>query len=280
MKKTTLEEFRKILTETGEYHSDETKLPARQKPSRWNTFRYCWDCGSVFPKCAVYEGCRNLDTDKWAHFCFHSVSGAERMGVKVHVDGWNVLKTYDGPVMFLCNHMSTVETVMLPAFILTYKPFNVVVKESLTRLPFLKTAAAHMGLVPIGRKSPKQDLLDMIRISTERITEQKNSFLIFPQGTRSRVFSRAKFSSIGAKIAEKAGCPIVPIAVDTRIMPTRTGTGLIDKVFKDFGTVDPSFDLRCSCGPIIPCTKAKEMHEATFNWIANKLEEWGCPTER
>lgn len=280
MKKMTLEEFRKILTETGEYHSDPERLPKRAKASRWNTFRYFWDCCSVFPKCSVYEACRNLDTDKWAHFCFHSISGAERMGVPVHVEGWNVLKGYEGPVMFLSNHMSTVETVMLPALILTYKPFNVVVKESLTRLPFLHTAAAHMGLVPIGRKSPKQDLLDMMRISTERISEQGNSFLIFPQGTRSKVFSRAKFSSIGAKIAEKAGCPIVPIAVDTRIMPTRTGSDWFSKAFKDFGTVDPTVDLKCSCGPIIPCTKGKEMHEATFNWIADKLEEWGCPTER
>ena len=280
MKAMKLEEFRKILTETGEYRSDPARLPERSGKSRWNTIRYCWDCGSVFPKVAVYEGCRILDTDKWAHFCFHSITGAERMGVPVHVDGWNVLKEVEGPVMFLSNHMSTVETVMLPALILTYKPFNVVVKESLTRLPFLKKAAAHMGLVPIGRKSPKQDLIDMMRISTERIVEQRNSFLIFPQGTRSKVFRRAKFSSIGAKIAERAGCPIVPIEVDTRIMPTREGKGWMDKTFKDFGTVDPAFDLKCSCGPIIPCGKAKDMHEATFDWIANKLEEWGCPTER
>ncbi len=280
MKAMTLEEFRKILTEKGEYHSDEARLPKRAKPGRWNTFRYFWDCCSVFPKCAVYEAAHNLDTDKWAHFCFHSITGAERMGVKVHIEGWNRLKEIDGPVMFLCNHMSTVETVMLPALILTYKPFNVVVKESLTRLPFLKKAAAHMGLVPIGRKSPKQDLIDMMRISTERLTEQKNSFLIFPQGTRSKVFSHAKFSSIGAKIAERAGCPIVPVAVDTRIMPTRSGKGWFAKAFKDFGPVDPSFDLKCALGPAIPCTKSKEMHEKCFDWIADKLDEWGCPVER
>lgn len=279
MKAITLEEFRKILVEKGEYHSDESRLPKRAKSSRWNTFRYFWDCFSVFPKCAVYEAVHNLDTEKWSHFCFHSITGAERMGVRVHIEGWNVLKEYDGPVMLLANHMSTVETVMLPPLILTYKPFNVVVKESLMRLPFLKKAAAHMGLVPIGRKSPKQDLLDMMRISTERISEQKNSFLIFPQGTRSKVFSRSKFSSIGAKIAERAGCPIVPIAVDTRIMPTRSGAGWFDKAFKDFGTVDPSFDLRCACGPIIPCTKSKEMHEACFEWIADRLDGWCCPVE-
>ena len=273
-----LEEFRKILLENGEYHS--TNLPPRMKASGWNTFRYCWDTSSVFPKCAVYEAAHKLDTDKWAHFCYSSISGAERMGVPVHIEGWNVLKEYDGPVMFLCNHMSTVETVMLPPLILTYKPFNVVVKASLTKLPFLETAAAHMGLVPIGRKSPKQDLIDMMRISEERISKDGNSFLIFPQGTRSEVFSRAKFSSIGAKIAERAKCPIVPIAVDTRIMPTRKGAGWFNKTFKDFGTVNPNFDLKCACGPIIPCGKSKEMHEATFNWIADKLESWGCPVER
>jgi hypothetical protein len=31
---------------------------------------------------------------------------------------------------------------------------------------------------------------------------------------------------------------------------------------------------------VIPCAKAKVMHEAAFDWMAGKLEEWGLPTER
>ena len=55
---------------------------------------------------------------------------------------------------------------------------------------------------------------------------------------------------------------------------------LLKKVFKDFGPVDTSYDIRCACGPVIPNGKAKDMQEETFNWMANKLEEWNMPTER
>ena len=173
---------------------------------------------------------------------------------------------------------STGDTILLPPVLLTYGPFNVVVKSSLSHLPFLEKAADHMGLVPVGRKSPKEDLMNILRIGTERM-KAGNSFLIFPQGSREKVFSRRMYSSIGAKLAEKAGVPVVPIVVDTRCQPTRE-KGMLRHVFKDFGPVDTSFDIKCACGPVIPCAKAKVMHETAFDWMASKLESWGLPTER
>ena len=72
---------------------------------------------------------------------------------------------------------------------------------------------------------------------------------------------------------------MVPIVVDTRCQPTRK-SGLLRKVFKDFGPVDTSHDIRIACGPAIPCGKARDMHAAAFEWMATKLESWGLPTER
>jgi 1-acyl-sn-glycerol-3-phosphate acyltransferase len=135
-----------------------------------------------------------------------------------------------------------------------------------------------MRMVPIGRKSPREDLLNMLRIGTERI-RGGDSFLIFPQGTRQKVWSRKVYSSIGAKLAEKAGCPIVPIVVDTRCQLTRE-RGVLKKVFKDFGPVDTSRDIRIACGPVIANGKSKDMHEAAFDWMASKLDEWEMPVER
>ena len=34
------------------------------------------------------------------------------------------------------------------------------------------------------------------------------------------------------------------------------------------------------CGPVIECGKARDMHEAAFDWMAGKLEEWGLPVDR
>jgi len=278
MQTVSLESFRRELLANGCYRTPDERLAPRAPKSAWTTLRYCWAAGRVFPYSGIYEALGKLTPESWARLCFSTVSVAERLGMRVTLEGWRNREAYDGPVMYVCNHMSTLETTMLPPVLLTYGPLNVVAKASLTHLPFLEKAAAHMGLVAIGRKNPREDLVKMLTVGTERI-QSGNSFLIFPQGTRQDVFSRKKFSSIGAKLAEKAGCPIVPLAIDSRCLPKRE-KGLLKGVFKDFGTVDTSFDVRLACGPVIPCGKSREMQDASFDWIAGKLEEWGLPVER
>ena len=272
---TTLEVFREELLRTGGYTTPpERRAPKRRSKGWWTTVRFSWGPFSVFPKCSIYETLGILDTEKWAHFCFATIRTAEMFGMNVMVEGWKNRENYKGPVVFLSNHMSTLETLMLPPMILTYSPFNTVVKASLSRLPGLVKAGAHMGLVPIGRKSPREDLMTIFDEGCKRIA-QGGSFLIFPQGSRERVFARKGYSSIGAKLAEKAGVPVIPIAVKTDCEPTRPdGKGW----FKDFGTVDPSQDIKVACGPVLTGS-AREMHAASFEWIKGKLDSWGLPTE-
>lgn len=275
VKRTTLSEFRDSLLKTGGYSSGPDALaPVRRKKGRWTTFSFTMSVFFVFPYCAVREFFRSLTTELWARCCFKAHQKAERFGIRVTADGWESRNGCKGPVVYLCNHMSTLETIMLPPVLLTYGPFNIFVKASLSRLPALKRAAAHMGLIPLGRKSPREDLMQVFREGVARIKEG-HSILIFPQGSRERVFSRRLYSSIGAKLAEKAGVPVIPIAVKTDCEPTRPdGWGWL----KDFGTVDPSKDIRLRCGPPITGT-AKEMHQKVFDWIRAQLDEWGLPTE-
>ena len=275
MKQTTLSEFRKSLLETGSYESSpDSMAPVPRAQGRWTTFSFSWSVFFVFPYCAIREFFRSLTTELWAKCCFKTVQKSEKFGIKVTADGWENRNGYKGPVVYLCNHMSTLETIMLPPVLLTYGPFSVFVKASLSRLPALKRAAAHMGLIPLGRKSPREDLMQVFNEGVARIRDGV-SILIFPQGSREKVFSRKLYSSIGAKLAEKAGVPVIPIAVKTDCEPTRPdGKGW----FKDFGVVDPSKDIRMRCGPPITGT-AKEIHQKVFDWIKTQLEEWGLPTE-
>ena len=219
-----------------------------------------------------------LTTDSWSRVCFSTVTTAERLGMNVIVEGFGERAAFNEPVVYLCNHMSMTETILLPPTLLSIGPFSYVAKASLAHLPFLEKAAEHMRMVPISRTSPREDLVSILRIGTERL-HGGESFLIFPQGTRCDVFSRSKYSSIGAKLAERSGCAVVPIVVDTRCQPTRR-CGLLRKVFKDFGPVDTSHDIRVACGPVIPCSKSREMHAAAFDWMASKLESWGLPVDR
>lgn len=274
MAKTTLEVFRKELLATGSYTTPpERRAKKRRKPGFFTTLGFSFTVFNVFPLSGIAEAMGRLTTDLWAHYCFRCVQKAERYGMDVFFDGWENRQKHDGPVIYLANHMSTLETVLLPFVLLTYGPFNVVVKQSLSHLPFLEKAAAHMGLIPVGRKNPREDLMQMFTLGKERV-EQGNSILIFAQGTRQKVFSRKHWSSIGSKLAEKAGVPVVPIALQTDCEPTREGGG----PFKDFGPVDTSLPIRFRCGPVITGS-SREMQQASYDWIAAQLKEWGLPVE-
>ena len=279
MRTTSIEEYQDSIRKTGGYGTaEDCRAPRRARPSALTTLRFTWGVTRVFPYCAVMEPLGKLTTESWAKLCFSIVTTAERLGMNVLVEGFKERIAYKEPVVYLCNHMSMSETILLPPTLLAIGPFSYVAKASLAHLPFLEKAADHMRMVPISRTSPREDLINILRIGTERL-HGGDSFLIFPQGTRCEVFSRGKYSSIGAKLAERAGCAVVPLVVDTRCQPTRK-TGIFRKVFKDFGPVDTAYDIRVACGPVIPCAKSKEMHAAAFDWMATKLEEWGLPTER
>ena len=275
MTQTTLEMFREELLRTGGYKTPpERKAPVPRKKGWLTTLGFTRSVFSVFPRCAISEALRRLNTDLWARYCFATLQKAEKYGTDVIMDGWGNRKAHEGPVVYLANHMSTLETVMLPFVLLTYGPIATVVKQSLSHLPFLTRAAAHMGLIPIGRKSPREDLMTIFNVCGERIKEGI-SITIYAQGTRQPVFSRKSWGSIGTKLAERAGVPVVPIAVKTDIEPTRPGA---KGWFKDFGTVDPSKTIRISCGPVLTGS-SKEMQRASFDWIKSRLDEWGLPTE-
>ena len=233
MQKTKIEQFYGALRSTGSYSTPpERRRANRVSPSALNTLRYTLGVVKVFPYCALTEPFGLLTTEKWAGACFSSVTTAESLGINVIIEGFDLRQKHDGPVVYLCNHMSTTETILLMPVLLAFGPFSYVAKASLAHLPFLEKAAEHMRMVPVGRKSPREDLMTVLNVGTERI-KGGDSFRIFPQATRQEVFIRK-----------------------------------------------PTHDIRVACGPVIPNAKSRVMHEAAFDWMASKLDEWGLPTER
>ena len=264
----TYQEFQHALRTTGRYETAAATRPVETlRISPLNSFRYAFTIIGIAVRCAVRHLFRRLDYDVWGRICMIAVTFAEKLGGVMTFEGFEQRAAYDGPVVYVSNHMSTLETFVFPSTLLTFGKIAIVLKKSLAEIPLVGKAALRIGCIPITRKNAREDLKTVLEVGAQRLAEG-HSVLLFPQGTRQAVFDGKKFNSLGSKLAERAGVPVVPLAVKTDFLKT-------GKWIKDFGEVDPNKPIRFACGPVLPATLgARATHDQSIAFIASKLEEW------
>ena len=187
------------------------------------------------------------------------------------VEGLDNFKTIDGPCVFVGNHMSTLETFILPGMIQPFRPVAFVVKESLLTYPIFSHVMRNRNPIVVQRKDPKSDFKAVMDGGLERL-EQGISIIVFPQSTRRRGIDRQHFNSMGVKLARKAGVPVVPLALRTDAWGMDGLFGLL----KDHGPINPRIPAHFRFGkPITVQGNGKAEHEQVYTFIENALDEWG-----
>jgi len=140
------------------------------------------------------------------------------VGVRVRVKG--VERIPPGVCLFAANHTSAADA---PAVIGAIpQRIAVLLKESLFKWPIVGQAFRSVNFIPVDRGAR-----DSAIASVEKATEamkKGQSFLIYPEGTRSPDGRLQEFKKGGVVMAIKAGVPIVPIACSGahRIMEKRS----------------------------------------------------------
>jgi 1-acyl-sn-glycerol-3-phosphate acyltransferase len=128
--------------------------------------------------------------------------------------------------VYACNHSSNVDP---PAMFLALKRLfprvAVLYKAELRRLPVLVWAFDIAGFVALERANPDQSWPAVER-AAEKL-RSGTSFLIFPEGTRSRTGDLLPFKKGGFVMAIKAQAPIVPVALVGGRNAMRRGSRLI-----------------------------------------------------
>ncbi|MCL4491837.1 MAG: 1-acyl-sn-glycerol-3-phosphate acyltransferase [Nitrospirae bacterium] len=206
-------------------------------------------------------------TKEWAHSSLDIARALESVGVKISVTGVDHFRNLEGPCVFIANHMSTLETFVLPAIIAPIKDVTFVVKQSLVDYPVFRHVMRSRDPVTVGRTNPRDDLRAVLEGGAGRLGAGR-SMIIFPQTTRALDFDPGMFNTIGIKLAKKAGAPVVPIALKTDAW----GNG---KHLKDFGRIDPSKKVHFAFGePLLIKDRGTEEHARIIEFIARKLEEW------
>ncbi|MCX7655573.1 MAG: 1-acyl-sn-glycerol-3-phosphate acyltransferase [Treponemataceae bacterium] len=206
----------------------------------------------------------------FAHSSLELMHNLERCGARFSIQGLDHLRKVPGPLVVVANHMSTLETTLLPGLITPIKPVTFVVKESLLRGFFWGPIMRSRDPIPVTRRDPRQDLETVLNEGIKRLQEGI-SVIIFPQGTRSEVFVPQSFNSLGVKLASRAGVPLMPVALKTDFW----GNG---KLFRPFGPVRRDKIVHIAFGEALTISgRGKAEHEACLRFITECLTEWGAP---
>lgn len=206
-------------------------------------------------------------TREWCNSSLATLSALEKVGVQVEVTGIDHFRNLSGPCVFISNHMSTLETFVLPVLISTFRDSTFVVKQSLVEYPVFKHVMRSRDPITVGRSNPRDDLKAVMDGGVERLKAGR-SIIIFPQTTRTPVFDPETFNTIGVKLAKKAGVPVVPIALKTDAW----GNG---SCLKDYGTIDPRKKVHFAFGePMRIQERGSEEHARIIEFISAKLAEW------
>jgi 1-acyl-sn-glycerol-3-phosphate acyltransferase len=149
-------------------------------------------------------------------------------GIRVDVRGREHIQ-HDRAAVYAVNHASNVEPPILYAVLSDIFPrLRILYKAELRKLPILVRAFDLAGFVPLERGNRDQSL-PAIERAAEALREG-NSFLIFPEGTRSRSGELLPFKKGGFIMALKGQAPVVPVAISGARDAMRKGSFIIRPV--------------------------------------------------
>lgn len=120
------------------------------------------------------------------------------------------------PVIFVSNHLSNSDGLVLNRVLKRFKPYFVA-GVKLSSNPISRIGLEAVKIIPIHPNTPD---MDAIRKCIEKIREGQ-SILIFPEGTRSRTGKMIQGKKGVVLIAKKTGVPVIPIGITgtEKLMP-------------------------------------------------------------
>jgi 1-acyl-sn-glycerol-3-phosphate acyltransferase len=136
-------------------------------------------------------------------------------GVRLEIHGVEKIPRGQA-VVFMANHQSNCDP---PALLAILPPVLVLVKKEFFRVPILGRGMLARGFIPVERRNREQ-ALEAVEKGVDAL-KAGNSFLVYPEGTRSPDGRLQRFKKGVFVMALKAGAPIVPVSVSgsNKIMP-------------------------------------------------------------
>jgi 1-acyl-sn-glycerol-3-phosphate acyltransferase len=249
----------------GDYRTAPRRIPlaARMFPSLvfYGTFFGVVMRAARLAKAGRYGG------QQWSESSLEVLRILESVGCQFEITGIDNLRRVSGPCMLIGNHMSTLETAVLPCIIQPIKEVTFVVKQSLVDYPVFKYVMRTRDPIAISQTNPREDLKMMLEGGADRLA-RGISLVVFPEGERRREFAPTEFNTIGVKLASRAGVPLLPIALETSAWPR-------GKMISDVAPINPRRKVRFAIGaPITVHGRGADEHQAVLKFIQDHLAAW------
>jgi 1-acyl-sn-glycerol-3-phosphate acyltransferase len=201
-----------------------------------------------------------------AHWCKVNVYGARWIcGIRWRVIGLDNVPRHpeQHPHVLMSKHSSTWETLALNLY---FPPLAFVAKKELLSIPFFGWGFALASPITIDRKLGASAMQQMAAQGRDRFAEGF-WIVVYPEGTRIRAGTRAKYKTGGARLASMLDVPVLPVAHNAGYLWPK---GLFGK---RTGTVTMSI------GPAI-ATAGKDPQALTAEierWIEDEVARLGPP---
>lgn len=260
-----LTKYYNVLAENDVYITPKEKAKKSIFPVE---FRFYTKLIYLFVKANILTKQKIYNRFSWVRSSQMIMDELEHIGIRFEISGMKNLTLFEGPAIFICNHMSSLETVALPRILNPKKLVVFVTKQELNDLPLFGPINSARFPIVVGRENAREDLLQVMNQGAERISNGR-SIILFPQKTRSPIFDVKNFNTLGVKLAKKNNVPVVPIALVTDAW----GNG---KLVKDFGKIDINKNVYFSIGkPIYISGNGSEQHTEVIDFITSHLKKWG-----
>ena len=146
-----------------------------------------------------------------ASWCRTNLMGARAIcGIRWQVSGLENIPrdTRAHPHIVMCKHSSTWETLALNLY---FPPLAFVAKKELLSIPFFGWGFRLASPITIDRKAGADAMDQIVAQGRERFS-QGFWIVFYPEGTRIRAGTRAKYKTGGTRLAIAMDVPVIPVA--------------------------------------------------------------------
>ena len=206
------------------------------------------------------------DRAAWGETSYAVFKMAEGCGGRFHITGLDNIRHITEPVVFISNHMSSLEGNIFGCLLPQPHDICFVVKESLTRYPVFGPVMGSRDPITVGRTNPREDLQKVLAEGVKNL-QNGRSVLLFPQHTRTATFAPEEFNSLGIKLAKRADVPVVPIAVKTDFL-------INGRYLRDFGPLNRKQPIHLAFGRPFAVDNNKQAHHQVLDFIQQHLSQW------